>query len=334
MKTPVRALLAAAFMLIAAQSAVAADRSNPAASLNSQDPTRGWFFYEDPEQEVIPKAEQAKPADPKKRTEKQPNKCLSKATWAPDCGFVDPGTDFEFQAKQRDVLIERMSVSRNDPKAVEDFQRYMRWAMGRATEVANLWHYNTVQNPDLDPSVSRPISQFGVRLMADVKSNHNKDIFQALKDEGAGLVYFTRSDCTFCKSMAPLVKNLGTETGLPVWNAALDDRCESQFADKCRTGKDVSEPAKRLSVTVVPTLFLVLPDDTWIRVGTGVTDTNTLASRIVTFFSAYRNALLKGLQPGADGKPAMDFSDTGAKGTAEGVRLPTESDVNKLLMGR
>lgn len=321
-------------MLAAAPLVAAADRNSPAAALNQQDPTRGWFFYEDPEREAVPKPEQATPADPKKPPEKKPNKCLSKATWAADCGFVDPGTDFEFQAKQRDILIERMSVSRNDPKAVEDFQRYMHWAVGRATEVANLWHYNTVQNPDLDPSVARPISQFGVRLMADVKSNHNKDIFQALKDEGAGLVYFTRSDCTFCKSMAPLVQNLGVDTGLPVWNAALDDRCEAQFADKCRTGKDVSEPAKRLSVTVVPTLFLVLPDDTWIRVGTGVTDTNTLAARIVTFFSAYRNALLKGLQPGADGKPAMDFGSTGARGTAEGVRMPSESDVNKLLLGR
>lgn len=330
MKTLANAVFVASCLFAVVAPAAAGTPASPAAALNQQDATRGWFFYEDPEQEVVPKA---KPTDPGKAPEKEPNKCASKTTWAPDCGFVDPGTDFEFQAKQRDILIERMSVSRNDPKAVEDFQRYMHWAMGRATEVANLWYYNTVQNPDLDPSASKPISQFGVRLMSDVRSNHKQEIFKALKDEGAGLVFFTRSDCTFCKSMAPLVKNLGAETGLPVWNAALDDRCEPQFAGACRSGKAVSEPAKRLSVTVVPTLFLVLPDDTWIRVGTGVTDMNTLSTRIVTFFSAYRNALLKGLQPSTNGKPSMDFGGIGAKGTAEGVRAPTEQDVSRLLGG-
>lgn len=306
---------------------------NPAASLNQDTAKRGWFFYEDPEKAAVPKAEQARPAKPK-QAEKQPDKCKSKSTWTQECGFVDPGTDFDFQAKQRDVLIERMSVSRNDPKAVEDFQRYMHWAVGRATEVANLWYYNTVQNPDLDPTVSKPISQFGIRLMADAKSNHRNEIFKALKDEGAALVFFTRSDCSFCKSMAPLVKNLSTDTGLEVWNAALDDRCEHEFLDKCRTGAAVMGPAQRLGVTVVPTMFLALPDSTWIRVGTGVTDTNTLATRIVTFFSAYRNALLKGMAPREDGKAPMDFSSGGPTGTGGGIRQPTEQDVQQMLRAR
>jgi conjugal transfer pilus assembly protein TraF len=327
MNTPLKLLLIGAVLLSALPVFAV---SNPSDALNQVRPERGWFFYEDPAKDT------AQPAPPQPRpkptdNKKQPDKCAAKETWVPDCGFVDPGTDFDFQAKQRDALMERMSLSHNDPKAVEDFQRYMHWAIGRATEVANLWYYNTVQHPDLDPTVSNPISQFGIRLMADVKSNQQNEIFKALKDEGASLVFFTRSDCTFCATMAPLVRSMATDTGLETWNASLDDRCEPQFVDKCRTGKAVTEPARRLGVTTVPTIFLALPDNTWIRIGTGVTDTSTLTTRVVTFFSAYRNALLKGLDNKKDGQAPMDFSGIDATGTAAGVRQPTEQDIRRML---
>lgn len=311
-----------------ALAAGAANAVTPGATINQERAERGWFFYDDPKkaQEAVPEAPAKQPTPAAKP---KPDKCKDKKTWSADCGFIDPGGDFDFQAKQRDVLMERMSVSNNDAKAVEDFQRYMRWAMGRATEVANLWSYNTVQNPDLDASVTQPVSQFGIRLMSDVKTSSDQAIFKALVDEGAGLVYFTRSDCTYCHSMAPLVAGLADSTGLPLWNAALDDQCLPAFQNQCRTGKAVAGPAQALSVKIVPTLFLVLPDDTWIRVSTGVTDTSSIKTRITLFFTAYRTALLKGLQ-GQDGRAPVDFSGSAPTGAAPGV-APNEAEIARIL---
>lgn len=315
---------------------------NPSDALQ-QKAERGWFFYEDP---VKPKAP-VKKKEPEKQAAKQDpeapkeDACQKAETWTAKCGFVDPGKDFNFQAKQRDALLENMTMSQNDPKAVEAFQYYMKWVMGRATEVANLWYYNMVQNPELDANVSQPVSAYGLRLMTDVKKGHAEEIFGALKKEDAMLVYFTRSDCQFCHDMAPNVRRISTKTGLPVWNAALDENCLPGFELACRTRKVVEKPAQALQVTIVPTLFLHVPPNTWMRLSTGVTDDESVLARTVSFFSAYRTALLKGVNNGSDGRPSVDFSaEDKVSGTAPGVapakapRAPSEAEVMKLLGGK
>ena len=328
---PAVALLSSAFAF-----AQETQKVNPADSLQ-QKAERGWFFYEDPVKPKTPpkKKEQAAKTDPEASKD---DPCQKPATWTAKCGFVDPGKDFDFQAKQRVALLENMTMSQNDPKAVEAFQYYMKWVMGRATEVANLWYYNMVQNPDLDASVNQPVSAFGLRLMTDVKKGHSEEIFNSLRKDDAMLVYFTRSDCRFCHDMAPTVKRIATKTSLPVWNAALDDQCIEGFEKMCRTRATVEKPAQALQVTIVPTLFLHVPPATWLRISTGVTDEESVLARTVSFFSAYRSALLKGVDNGSGNRPAVDFSgEDELGGTAVGVRpakaprAPSEDEVRKLL---
>lgn len=302
---------------------------------------RGWWFYEDPPKPP-PLKEQAIPEPVKEAPKAQApvdeaKRCANPRTWTAPCGFVDPGHDFEFQAKQRDELLNRMTMSKNDPKAVEDFQYYIRWALGRASEVASLWKYNMVQNPELDPAASHPISALGLRLMSEVKSSRDEEIFRALKSEGALLVFFTRSDCKFCHVSLPGLQRVSKDTGIPLWNAALDDRCMPGLEARCRKGSAVATPAAALQVSIVPTVFLFVAPNTWLRIGTGVTDDQTLKARMVSFFSAYRTALLKGVQNSVNGRPSVDFSQAdAATGNSKGVdpgpaRLPTDTEINSLL---
>jgi hypothetical protein len=232
-----------------------------------------------------------------------------------------------------------MVMSNNDPKAVEQFQYYMKWMMSRAVEVTNLWQYNMAQNPDLDPSVKSPVSTFGLRLMTEVQSNHQQDIFRAIKEEDGMLVYFSRSDCEYCHSMSHIVQTIAQKTGLPIWDASLDNTCLTEFGSNCRTAADTLKPAEMLQVTTVPTLFLYIGPNTWIRLSTGVVDEGSIMSRMVDFFSAYRNAMLKGVKNGIDGRASVDFSDIAPTGTASGVqgssdgklKAPTDDDVARLL---
>lgn len=304
-------------------------------------PERGWFFFETerpaaPAQPAPPAAEPAPaPATPVSQHER----CRQPQSWTPGCGFVDPGEDFDFQARQRDALLEQMTMSQNNPQAVEAFQYYMKWVVERAAQVANLWQYNLTQNPELDATVRQPVSAFGLRLMSEVREGHAAEIFAALKDEGAFLVYFTRNDCTFCHQMAPHVQRLSRTSGLPVRNAALDEVCMREFAEGCLKGKAVQTPAQALQVSIVPTVFVYIPSgNTWLRIATGLTDPQTMSARAVSFFAAYRNALLKGVENGAPGRPSVDFSDTTPTGTAAGVgaakpteRVPTEREVAEML---
>lgn len=320
----------------------AVQKVDPASTLQ-QKAERGWFFYEDPVKPKEPKPQKPKPEEVAKAEKEKPpeEECKTPETWTAKCGFVHPGTNFEFQAKQRDALLENMTMSQNDPKAVEAFQFYMKWVMSRASEVANLWYYNMVQNPELDASASQPVSSFGLRLMTDVKKGQASEIFQALKADDGMLVYFTRTDCQFCHAMAPNVQEIARKTGLPIWNAALDDTCINGFESKCMAGALVQKPAQALQVTIVPTLFLHVPPTTWIRLSTGVTDEASILARTVSFFSAYRTALLKGVDNGDALKPSVDFSfENSITGNAKGVsasknaRAPSEADVRNMLQAK
>lgn len=315
------------------------ERNNPQ-DLNADDPEKGWWFFKGPkkQEEAEPSSSASAPAPQPTQASSTEKRCQAKQTWSPACGFINPGTDFEFQAKQRDALMERMVVSQNDPKAVEAFQYYMRWALERTAEVSNLWYYNMVQNPELDPTVKQPVSAFGLRLMADINRGEEAKVGRLLKEEGAALIYFTRSDCQFCHSMAGLVKGLAADLSVPLLNASLDSKCIPGMEQGCGTQEVSTGPAQLLQVTVVPTVFLYVPKQTWLRVSTGVTDQQTMRTRVIQFFTAYRTALLNGVNNGEGTKASVDFSGNSPGGATEGVKadgskpqLPSESDIAALL---
>lgn len=303
---------------------------------------RGWFFFEDGKKKVEPTAETpAPPSMPPPPVAKKPpeDRCKNAATWSADCGFIEPGMNFDFQAKQRDALLVNMTMAPNDPKAVEQFQYYMRWVMSRASEVSNLWAFNMVQNPELDPQAKQPISTFGIRMMTDVRKGAADEINKVLKEEGGMLVFFTKSDCAFCHTMSNNMHRLSTDMNLPVQNASLDDKCLPGFEVGCMAGESTLEPAKALQVTTVPTVFLYVKPNTWIRIATGVSDNTTMKERVFSFFSAYRTAMLKGVNNSQKGRPSVDFSFTeDITGTAAGVKkeaveahTPTETDIARML---
>lgn len=310
---------------------------NPSSSLY-QNAQKGWFFYQE-RKKPHPNNRPLSPIIPSLKLPPPPKSdlCKKMATWTAKCGFVNPGTSFAFQSKERDALLHRMAMAPNNPQAVENFQYYQRWVLRRSIEVADEWYYNTVQNPALAATVKHPINAFGLKLMTEVRSSKQTAILEALRSQHAIFVYFSRSTCSFCQAMAPLMKDVQRETGIKVWNAALDQSCMPGFKKQCIAGRPVELPAAALKVKLVPTIFLYVPHDTWIRVATGVTSAQTIRDRATSFFAAYRAALLKGVENGAPGRPSVDFDGDSATGIDEGVRskgpakLPTQAEVNKLL---
>lgn len=306
--------------------------SDPRASINDVDVRRGWFFYQDPKKPEEPPEQIQVPelAPDKKPQQPKEEECKKRKTWKPTCGFVDPGMDMEFQSQQRDQLMQQMALSRNDPKAVEAVQYYMKWVMDRSMEVANAWAYNMAQNPELDPTLGNPVSEFGLKLMAEVKSSESKDIFRTLAKETI-LVYFSRADCIFCIQMARTYENVQRETGIQVWNAPLDGVCIEPFKDKCVKGDAALKSAGILQVDIVPSLFLYTKPNVWIRVSNGLSATEEITNRIVNFTASYRRALLTGVQNASGMRPNMDFSGDPVSGAGAGIKLPTQAEISQML---
>ena len=320
---------------------------DPFSNTNKAD--EGWHFGKDPilekkkkekEQEM---QQQQSPPEQKKEEIKEAqkpkeDKCKKAESWERACGFVDPGNDYEFQAKQRDALLQGMSMTKNDPEVVKQFQYYMNWVTNQAVKVANMWQYNMLQSPELDPTLKLPTNSFGINLMEETIDKEQKDFFASLKDISK-LVYFSRDDCAYCHSFVGILRQLSKDTKLSYSNIPLDKKCMME-KENCLVTDKAEQVAGMLNVTVVPTLYLYVEPNLWIKISHGVVDVATLKARIKNFVMMYKNALKKGISRGGkSNEPAIDFSgdDTpiGSKNVEpiKKATLPTEADIKALFSG-
>ena len=336
-------LLAASLLAAALLACAPSARARGNSPIPHSNPEEGWFFYQ--HEAVLPL--------PRKLITDIPShlpsgpvapKCSTMNTWTAHCGFVNPGTNFAFQEKERDALLQRMSMDPGSLAAVQSAQYYMLWVTNRAIEAANVWQYNLVQNPSLDPTVRMPFNQLGLQLMTGVRSARAKNIYAVLKKEKAFLVYFSRYNCDFCQAMDQILLYMREDHGISVWNTPIDGKCMPNFKNHCYPGRKAVLAAEALRVRVVPTVFLYVPggtpaQDLWMRVSTGLTDEQTLSGRIVSFFVAYRRALLEGVHNGINGAPPVDFSnrppsgvETAFAGGGHRARnIPTAAEVHQIL---
>lgn len=302
--------------------------ARPGAALHTDTPRKGWFWYKDPVKKEAPKPKEilivpTTPPEPKKPDQPvvsihkplplpgepvdRERLCGQKDTWVTSCGFVDPGDDFDFQAKQRDELLQLMSLRPDSPDAVEAAQRYMKWVVSKASQAANMWYFNMVQHPDLDPRVSNPISEVGLALASRVEQASSKEYFRLMKEEGGVLFYITRNDCAYCHDQVRSTRRVAHTMGLTLINVPIDGICLDGFEGETCGDNVPPEAIARLNVQIVPALYLYVPPATWIRLATGITDDSTILANTVNFFSAYRAAMISGLDNSRDTRPSVTF---------------------------
>lgn len=313
---------------------------------NLPKPDDGWHFGKDPilekrrkeqEQQAQPQPEPEKKEEKPKEQKPKEDKCKKADSWERTCGFVDPGNDYDFQAKQRDALLQGMSMTKNDPEVVKQFQYYMNWVTNQAVKVANMWQYNMLQTPELDPTLQLPTNSFGINLMEETVDKEQKDVFAGLRNVST-LVYFSKADCTYCHSMLPVVKQLSDSINIPFTNLPLDQKCMVEQKN-CIKKEKIEQVAGMLNITVVPTLYLFIEPNLWIKISHGVVDVSTLKARIINFVRMYKNALKKGISTGGTVNPSMDFSGDetpiGSKNVEapKKMTMPTESDIKALFQG-
>ncbi|AOV18764.1 hypothetical protein BJI67_16115 (plasmid) [Acidihalobacter aeolianus] len=283
----------------------------------------GWWWGFDspvrakpkPTPPAVPSAAQAQTA--------QEEACHHAKSWSLGCGFVNPHGSFALQAKERDALREAAVMNPGDQNAVYQFQKYMRWMTNEAILFTQMWTYNMQQFPSLNPSVTAPLSAFGLRMASEAQHTHNNVVWHVLHKMHAFFVYFSRSDCTYCHAMAPTVQRVARHTGLPIWDASLDGECLPGFKH-CGTAPETIAPAERLRVRIVPTLFIYVPTTkSWLRVSTGISSETTIESRTRQFFEAAETAAKAGLEKSVGGTTPVDFKRQTISG-AEVMKLAQE----------
>lgn len=271
----------------------------------------GWFWgymqeLLDQEKERLAALEEApKPLNQNPDSEQD---CTKADEWSTECGFIHPGADFEFQAKQRDALLENAAMNSSKPEEVIKFQKYLSWAVDQAITMANVWEWNMTQNPELNPRLTIPVTGFGIRAATANRKAHQRSIVEEITAQEGFLVWFTRKSCEACALMVDPLERLERQTGIKIYAASLDNACHGKF--ECITGEEVIAAATVLNVSFTPDIWLHLPkDDNWFRVSAGIETDIQIIERLELFFGAIKHAAVQGLSSAMDSSlPAIDFS--------------------------
>lgn len=229
------------------------------------DKERGWYWREPvpvPEDEAKVEeasAESAIVAQPSESPSQEP--APFSAAWMR-----------EALPKYRDAALENPT-----PENVRAYFLLQRYGMDMAERFALTAQRVVMSDPMLDENNRRPISSYGARVFDEVAREASEQVAKDIATS-AGIWYFYRSDCPYCKAQNPILKRISERLGFAVLPIALDGLPMPDGA------YPIFVPdrghARELQVTQTPTLFLVKQGE-FAQLSEGLVTDENLVSRIV-----------------------------------------------------
>lgn len=227
------------------------------------DKDRGWYWKE-------PIPDESKPT-------------LHEATETPPSALVpiEAGPAPFTPAWMRDQLPKYRDIAIANP-TTENVKAYFllqRYSMDMAERFALVAQQVVLGDPMLDENTRRPTSTFGAEVFDSVARQHRDELVKQI-GATAGIWYFYKSDCPYCKAQNPIIDRLAKQYDLTILPVALDgqpmpDGMFPNFvADRGH--------AEQLSVTQTPTLFLVRGPDQFVLLSEGVVAEEGLKTRIIS----------------------------------------------------
>lgn len=221
----------------------------------------GWFWYRDPEVEPTGEERHTNGTD----TE------YSQTTESSE----DPLDQLK-QIQETIARAEAKAVLYPTRENVTEYLRLNQWQLDQSSLFSDVWRRVVWQNPVLDYSLRRPVTNLAVHAYQDQrKSDRAAAVAQIAATHG--LFFFFKGACPYCHTFAPVLKQFSDAYGIEILPVSLDGGVLPDFPHP-RTDSRV---ASELGVSSVPSLFLVDPKQrNVIPVGSGVMSTDELANRI------------------------------------------------------
>ncbi len=165
------------------------------------------------------------------------------------------------------------------PKDEGKVKRYMALqmeAMERSGLFADTWRRVLWGNPDLDTTVTHPVTTVGVALERDLKRAAQADAVRAL-GRTEGLFFFYQASCPYCAAQAPILLRFARTYGLNVKAVSLDGSGLPEFPDAVPD----NGLARQIGVGVTPAIFMANPRTRTITpVAFGIQSESELLERI------------------------------------------------------
>ena len=162
------------------------------------------------------------------------------------------------------------------------FQEVNYFVQEKAALFTDVYRRTSWQNPQFDFSTLNPAANFAqVSLKAERNQTRTEDMKRLTKDWG--LMYFYRSDCSFCSLQSPLVRRLADEYGFEVLAVTLDGSSNPHFPDALPDNGVSQLLTNGAGLERVPALFMVKSDKSQsFLVSSGVLSLEDMLKRIST----------------------------------------------------
>lgn len=247
-----------------------------------EDKERGWFWYEDPmddiDEDVI---EQPLPEPPIAKEKPIPS---PQQTAHPEAKPLSTEWFRKNMEKYRDTAIDNPTESN-----VSMYMYLQRVMLDKAEKFSEVSQRVVMADPILDENSRRPIATFGAFAMDD-RAKKGTDKAAKILAEKAGFWFFYSSDCEFCLKEAGVLKGIMNTYGFKVLAIALDglplpDGYFPNFTND-------QGQAKSMGVDMTPALFLVRPGKAGgaIQIGQGLLSGTEIIERTITL--AHHNGWL------------------------------------------
>lgn len=165
-------------------------------------------------------------------------------------------------------------------KNIHQFLKAQDWLMTKSATFADAARRVVWANPDVNYNARSPVANFSRMNEYSRKSKEARSAVKEMAQEH-GLVFFARSDCSYCHDQAPVLKWVEREMGIQVMAISMDGGPIPMFPDAKRDNGISMMLTGGNGVPTVPAIFLVNRETKEaIPLGTGVIAGEELAERV------------------------------------------------------
>lgn len=165
-------------------------------------------------------------------------------------------------------------------KNIHQFLKAQDWLMTKSATFADAARRVVWANPDVNYNARSPVANFSRMNEYSRKSKEARSAVKEMAQEH-GLVFFARSDCSYCHDQAPVLKWVEREMGIQVMAISMDGGPIPMFPDAKRDNGISMMLTGGNGVPTVPAIFLVNRETKEaIPLGTGVIAGEEIAERV------------------------------------------------------
>jgi conjugal transfer pilus assembly protein TraF len=232
-----------------------------------EDLKRGWFWYEDPVEEI------------EEEVEIQAIEIVQQPSPAQDAPAPEGGPRFMTTEWLRDNIPTALDAAMDDPTSenVRVYAYLQRIALDKSEQFARNFQRVVLTDPLLDEGNRVPISTFARRIARDERQADKRKQLAWLS-ENVGFFYFHDATCVYCRQQVPILERMRARHGLNIMAISMDG---SEYEGLTFPTRLNDGHAVRFQIEQVPALVMIWPPNNAAIVSQGLLSVEEMENRLL-----------------------------------------------------